>query len=107
MIFAEQIFGGVQIRRSQKKLMLIHVCNQNLFTLIFRYYYYSVEELGGREGGGSGGGTKPRPKTGAARFARPLRGAEVKSRKKPSAAQFARPLRGAEVLAHAICSEKK
>ena len=76
MIFAEQIFGGVQIRRSEK-LMLIHVCNQNLFTLIFRYYYYSVEELGGREGGGSGGGTKPRPKTGAARFAHPLRGAEV------------------------------
>ena len=61
----------------------------------------------GREGGGSGGGTKPRPKTGAARLAHPLRGAEVKSRKKPSAAQFARPLRGAEVLAHAICSEKK
>ena len=57
--------------------MLIHVCNQNPFTLIFRYYYYSVEKLGGREGGGSGGGTKPRPKTGAARFARPLRGAEV------------------------------
>ena len=81
MIFAELIFGGVQIRRSQKKLMLIHVCNQNLFTLIFRYYYYSVEQLGGREGGGSGGGTKPRPKpgpkTGAARFAHPLRGAEV------------------------------
>ena len=47
---------------SQKKLMLIHVCNQNLFTLIFRYYYYSVEQLGGREGGGSGGGTKPGPK---------------------------------------------
>ena len=62
MIFAELIFGGVQIRKSQKKLMLIHVCNQNPFTLIFRYYHYSVEELGGREGGGSGGGTKPRPK---------------------------------------------
>ena len=81
MIFAELVFGGVQIRTSQKKLMLFHVCNQNPFTLIFRYYYYSVEELGGREGGGSGGGTKPRPKpgpkTGAARFARPLRGAEV------------------------------
>ena len=81
MIFAELVFGGVQIRTSQKKLMLIHVCNQNLFTLIFRYYYYSVEELGGREGGGSGGETKPGPKPvekpGAARFARPLRGAEV------------------------------
>ena len=82
MIFAEQIFGGVQIRRSQKKLMLIHVCNQNPFTLIFRYYYYSVEELGGREGGGGGGRTKPRPK--------PV--------EKPSAARFAHPLRGAEVL---------
>ena len=55
MIFAEQIFGGVQIRRSQKKLMLIHVCNQNPFTLIFRYHY-SIEELGGREGGGGGTG---------------------------------------------------
>ena len=86
MIFAELIFGGVQIRRSQKKLMLIHVCNQNLFTLIFRYYYYSVEELGGREGGGSGGGTKPGPKPGK------------KPGKKPSAARFAHPLRGAEVL---------
>ena len=72
MIFAELIFGGVQIRTSQKKLMLIHVCNQNPFTLIFRYYYYSVEELGGGEGGGGGGRTKPRPKPvekpGAARF---------------------------------------
>ena len=72
MIFAELIFGGVQIRTSQKKLMLIHVCNQNPFTLIFRYYYYSVEELGGREGGRGGGRTKPRPKPvekpGAARF---------------------------------------
>ena len=81
MIFAELIFGGVQIRTSQKKLMLIHVCNQNPFTLIFRYYYYSVEELGGREGGGSGGGTKPRPKpgpkSGKNQAARPLRGAEV------------------------------
>ena len=82
MIFAELVFGGVQIRTSQKKLMLIHVCNQNPFTLIFRYYYYSVEELGGRDGGGSGGGTKPRPKPG----------------QKPSAARFAHPLRGAEVL---------
>ena len=81
MIFAEQIFGGVQIRRSQKKLMLIHVCNQNPFTLIFRYYY-SIEELGGREGGGGGGRTKPRPKC----------------VEKPSAARFAHPLRGAEVL---------
>ena len=81
MIFAEQIFGGVQIRRSQKKLMLIHVCNQNPFTLIFRYYYYSVEELGGREGGGDGTGTKPGPKpgpkSGKNQAARPLRGAEV------------------------------
>ena len=82
MIFAELIFGGVQIRTSQKKLMLFHVCNQNPFTLIFRYYYYSVEELGGREGGGGGGRTKPRPK--------PV--------EKPSAARFAHPLRGAEVL---------
>ena len=48
MIFAELIFAGVQIRTSQKKLMLIHVCNQNPFTLIFRYYYYSVEEPGGK-----------------------------------------------------------
>ena len=47
--------------RSQKKRMLIHVCNQNPFTLIFRYYY-SIEELGGREGGGGGGRTKPGPK---------------------------------------------
>ena len=62
--------------------MLFHVCNQNPFTLIFRYYYYSVEELGGREGGGGGGRTKPRPK--------PV--------EKPSAARFAHPLRGAEVL---------
>ena len=81
MIFAEQIFGGVQIRRSQKKLMLIHVCNQNPFTLIFRYYYYSVEEPGGREGGGDGTGTKPGPKpgpkSGKNQAARPLRGAEV------------------------------
>ena len=89
MIFAEQIFGGVQIRRSQKKLMLIHVCNQNPFTLIFRYYYsieelrfyYSREELGGREGGGDGTGTKPGPKpgpkSGKNQAARPLRGAEV------------------------------
>ena len=58
-------------------------------TLIFRYYYsieelrfyYSREELGGREGGGGGRRTKPRPKCsakpGTARFARPLRGAEV------------------------------
>ena len=102
MIFAELVFGGVQIRTSQKKLMLFHVCNQNPFTLIFRYYYYSVEELGGREGGGGGRRTKPVEKPGqkpsAGQFARPLRGAEVKSRKKPSAAQFARPLRGAEVL---------
>ena len=82
MIFAELVFGGVQIRTSQKKLMLIHVCNQNPFTLIFRYYYYSVEELGGREGGGGGGRTKPGPK--------PV--------EKPSAARFAHPLRGAEVL---------
>ena len=50
-------------------------------TLIFRYYY-SIEELGGREGGGGGGRTKPGPKPG----------------KKPSAARFAHPLRGAEVL---------
>ena len=70
----------------RKKLMLIHFCNQNPFTLIFRYYYYSVEELGGREGGGSGGGTKPGPKPGK------------KPGKKPSAARFAHPLRGAEVL---------
>ena len=48
MIFAELIFGGVQIRTSQKKLMLFHVCNQNPFTLIFRYHY-SIEELGGKE----------------------------------------------------------
>ena len=51
------------------------------FGLIFRYYYYSIEELGGRERGGGGGRTKPRPKpghkTGTARFAHPLRGAEV------------------------------
>ena len=46
------------------------------------YYYDSIEELGEREGGGSGGGTKPRPK--------PV--------EKPSAARFAHPLRGAEVL---------
>ena len=43
--------------------------------------YYSMEELGGREGGGGGGRTKPEakpgPKTGTARFAHPLRGAEV------------------------------
>ena len=51
MIFAEQIFGGVQIRRSEK-LMLIHVCNQNPFTLIFRYYY-SIEQLGGKEEAGA------------------------------------------------------
>ena len=94
MIFAELIFGGVQIRRSQKKLMLIHICNQNPFTLIFRYYYsieelrfyYSREELGGREGGGDGTGTKPGPKPGP------------KSGKKPGTARFARPLGGAEVL---------
>ena len=81
MIFAELVFGGVQIRTSQKKLMLFHVCNQNPFTLIFRYYYYSVEELGGREGGGGGGGKKPSPKpgpkSGKNQAARPLRGAEV------------------------------
>ena len=47
-----------------------------------RFYYYSVEELGGGEGGGGGGRTKPRPK--------PV--------EKPSAARFAHPLRGAEVL---------
>ena len=101
MLFAEQIFGGVQIRRSQKKLMLIHVCNQNSFTLIFRYHY-SIEELRGKEEAGagqnsdvpvpllnrgtgrergSGGGAKPveKPgkKRGAGRFAHPLRGAEV------------------------------
>ena len=102
MIFAELIFGGVQIRTSQKKLMLIHVCNQNPFTLIFRYHY-SIEELRGKEEAGagqnsdipvpllnrgtgrergSGGGTKPVQK--------PV--------EKPSAARFARPLRGAEVL---------
>ena len=51
MIFAEQIFGGVQIRRSEK-LMLIHVCNKNPFTLIFRYHY-SIEELGGKEEAGA------------------------------------------------------
>ena len=39
--------------------------------------YYSMEELGGREGGGGGTGTKPSPKCSAARFARPLGGAEV------------------------------
>ena len=33
LIFAELIFGGVQIRKSQKKRMSIHVCNQNPFTL--------------------------------------------------------------------------
>ena len=77
MIFAEQIFGGVQIRRSEK-LMLIHVCNQNPFTLIFRYYY-SIEELGGRDGGGGGKkpSPKPGPKSGKNQAARPLRGAEV------------------------------
>ena len=53
MIFAELIFGGVQIRTSQKKLMLIHVCNQNPFTLIFRYHY-SIEELRGKEEAGAG-----------------------------------------------------
>ena len=63
MIFAELIFGGVQIRTSQKKLMLIHVCNQNPFTLIFRYYY-SIEELGGREGGRGGAGKNPAPNAG-------------------------------------------
>ena len=42
----------------------------------------NIEELGGREGGGGGGRTKPGPKPG----------------KKPSAARFAHPLRGAEVL---------
>ena len=47
-----------------------------------RFYYYSVEELGGGEGGGGGGRTKPRPKC----------------VEKPSAARFAHPLRGAEVL---------
>ena len=52
LIFAEQIFGGVQIRRSQKKLMLIHICNQNPFTLILRYHY-SIEELGGKEEAGA------------------------------------------------------
>ena len=50
-------------------------------NLIFRFYYYSVEELGKGEGGGGGGrtkpGPKPGPKTGTARFAHPLRGAEV------------------------------
>ena len=78
MIFAELIFGGVQIRRSQKKLMLIHICNQNPFTLIFRYYY-SIEELGGREGGGGGKKPSPKPgkKIGTDQAARPLAGAEV------------------------------
>ena len=47
-----------------------------------RFYYYSVEELGGGEGGGGGGRTKPGPKR----------------VEKPSAARFAHPLRGAEVL---------
>ena len=41
----------------------------------------NIEELGEREGGGGGGrtkpGPKPGPKTGTARFAHPLRGAEV------------------------------
>ena len=53
MIFAELVFGGVQIRTSQKKLMLFHVCNQNPFTLIFRYHY-STEELRGKEEAGAG-----------------------------------------------------
>ena len=52
MTFAELIFAGVQIRTSQKKLMLFHVCNQNPFTLIFRYHY-SIEELGGKEEAGA------------------------------------------------------
>ena len=104
--------------------MLIQVCNQNPFTLIFRYHY-SIEELRGKEEAGagqnsdvpvpllnrgtgrergSGGGTKPvqKPveKPSAARFAHPLRGAKPvqKPGKKPSAARFAHPLRGAEVL---------
>ena len=53
---------------------------------IILHSYYSIEELGGRGGGGGGTGTKPGPKPGP------------KSGKKPSAARFARPLGGAEVL---------
>ena len=41
-------------------IMFVHVCNQNPFTLIFRYYYYSIEELGGRVAE-AGAGQNPDP----------------------------------------------